>query len=408
VRLGVEVPREAYTEEIRRQAGRAWDDLVRRQLLHPAARRPTGELPATFAEMLAAAEALGGEAAVTTRRHYLEVMPRLLVDQVARHAEPNASLFHTPLAGSRLPRLRRAIERLAAMLAEAGVDEAQTPLGVEAWQRLRAEGTVSVFELYEPTHYAGFMPLLYGTAADLARAARSRDRLGSIEAVVDAHLTTPLVHELTHMGRQRESILPLHLDECLAGYFGVMAHRAFAYPEEGEEDALYAAPWFAQIGQALVRVTGVSAALRAHAGVARWEDVLPPGLAEAAHRLGWREYEERRFLHFLSDVQRPDRWQKLFFLCAAGQADRVPDAIEGLDAIAWRDIPAPPDDPLDEQIAIDGRAALALRHELDGGAHVVRPAPEVGEITLDLEQMCVRCGDERYLYPLTWAAREWG
>ena len=44
MRLGVDPPRELYTEEIRRNAGRAWDDLVRRNLLHPAARRPTGEL----------------------------------------------------------------------------------------------------------------------------------------------------------------------------------------------------------------------------------------------------------------------------------------------------------------------------------------------------------------------------
>jgi hypothetical protein len=394
-----------FGEEIRKHAARAWDTLARRGQLHPAARPPSGELPRTFAEVLAASLSLGGPEAETTRRHYLEVMPALQVEQIARAADPGAMLFHTPLDASRLPRLRRAVASLSAHLTEAGVDDTSTPLGAPAWRRLRAGERVTVFELYEPTHYAGFMPLLYGTSADLARAARSLPRLGSLEAVVDAHLTAPLVHELTHLGRARDSLLPLHLDECLAGYLGVSVHRAFAFPSADDEDALYATPWFSQIGQALVRVTGFSAALRAHAGVARWEDVLPSGLTDAARRLGAREQRDRRSLHFLSDVRRPERWQKLFFLCAGGLADRVPETIEGLDAIAWRDIPAPAPDERDDEILADGRAALALRHELEGNAHVVRPG-NPGEITMDLDEMCVRSEEERYLYPPSLAARD--
>src|SRR6185503_10828965 len=111
--------------------------------------------------------------------------------------------------------------------------------------------------------------------ADLAHFARAP---GSLDEIIDRYLSAPLIHELTHLHRRRQ-VFPLYLDECVAGWLGVHVLPQLAYPD-GDE-GLYAAPWFAQVGQALVRVAGLENVLRAHAGVVPWRDALPDGLGAA-------------------------------------------------------------------------------------------------------------------------------
>ena len=128
-------------DAVRASLARAWDELARGGRLHPAARPADGELPATFAGVLAQAIAAGGPDGEAARRHYLETMPRARVAQLATVAEPNATLFHHPLDGARLPRLRAAAGRFDALLAAAGVPpDARGPLADDAWQRLGQGG----------------------------------------------------------------------------------------------------------------------------------------------------------------------------------------------------------------------------------------------------------------------------
>src|SRR5262249_27534960 len=161
-------------------------------------------------------------------------------------AEPNATLLHTHLEGARLPRLGAALARLYALVEAAGVDPAAALPARSPAALLDEFPTVA--RLYAATHYGGFMPLLYctppdaaprrppcGRPADLARAARSLEGC-DVQTVIDRHLCAPLVHELAHFGRRRRGLLPLYLDECVAGHIGVVVHPAFAYPTDRDDD----------------------------------------------------------------------------------------------------------------------------------------------------------------------------
>jgi len=342
----------------------AWRELAARGRLHADAAPPDGELPWAFREMLASAIAVeereGSERAALLRRHYLELMPRQRVEQMATTAEPNATLFHTRLDAARLPRLRAALDRLYALVEGAGVDPARALPAATPEALLVNFPTVA--RLYAVTHYGGFMPLLYGTPADLARAAVDlTDVQSDAQTAIDRHLTAPIVHELAHFGRRRRGLLPLYLDECVAGHVGVLAHPAFAYPTEADVDALYASPWFAQVGQALARVVGTPALVRAHAGAADWRDVLPDGFLDEALAAGWNEYVERRGPHFLSDSFRPDPW---------------------LARILAHE--APPDDEADEAILADALRAMCLENRVEAGAYVVSTRPPPGPIVVDV------------------------
>jgi hypothetical protein len=352
--------------------GAAWRGLAAAGQLDPRARPPDLELPPAFAEMLACAVALeeseGSARAEALRAHYLERMPRAAVEQLATRAEPNASLFHTRLEPARLPRLGATLERLAALLDHAGVPPAAALPAARLPELCERFPTLA--ELYRATHYGGFMPLLYGTPADLARAARSG--LPPLEAI-DRYMCAPIVHELAHLGRARRGLLPLYLDECIAAHLGVLAHPGFAYPGPDEDDGVYATPWFAQVGQALARVVGRDALLRAHAGVAAWEDVLPAGFLDAALELGWAEYRERRGPHFLSDSFRPDPWLKLVFGARGGR--------DALEAAGWPALSPVADD---HAALADALAAMCLENTVHEGAYAVRMRPPPGPVRVDV------------------------
>src|SRR5262249_19541790 len=138
-------------------------------------------------------------------------------------------------------------------------------------------------------------------------------------------------------------------------------HPAFAYPTQHDADAIYATPWFAQVGQALARVAGLAALVRAHAGAADWREVLPAGFLDDALAAGWSEYLERRGPHFLSDSFRPEPWLARIF--ERGVA---------------------PDDDADEAILADALRAMCLENRVEGGAYVVRTRPPPGPVVVDV------------------------
>ena len=206
------------------------------------------------------------------------------------------------------------------------------------------------------------MPLLYGYPADLAAMGRAL-ATEPVHAVIDRWLTAPFVHELAHLGRRRRALYPPYLDECVAGYFGVRVLPEFAFPAPGETNALYAAPWFAQVGQALARAVGWQPLLRAHAGLLDWDAALPPPLCRAVARLGWDDYRGHRDTHFLTSNYRPEPWMKLGFLGAAGRPiDTV--TLAELEAVPWAEIPAGPETPLDADILGDALRAMCLDNRL--------------------------------------------
>ena len=331
-------------------------------------------MPWAFAEMLAAALVVerGGARGEVLRRHYFEVMPSLRAAQLDPEKLPQSALFHTRLELERLPRLAGALVRLYALLERAEVP-AERALPARAPAEL-VERFPTLAELYRATYYGGFMPLLYGYPADLDFFARGLAADGPL-AVIDRYLAAPVVHELAHFSPRRRALLPLYLDECVAGHLGVRVLPELAYPAPGEDNALFAAPWLAQVGQALARRYGLENVVRAHAGVVDWSEVLPAGFLDGALRLGWDDYLRYRGTHFLSDNFNPDPWLKLIYLAE-------PRTREELDRLPWSEIPVPDEQPDDVEVVADAlRACCVENFQIDRSYRVrTRPATVTVEL----------------------------
>jgi hypothetical protein len=382
-----------------RTAGEAWRELVATQALHAGAAAtgvPALAFPSPLRQFLAAAVALerseGGsgsaERASNLVRHYTDAMPRIRVAQLAGTSEPGATMFHTPLDWTRLPRLGTAIDRLFAMLADAGL-EAAGALGAPSADAFRAR-TPTLAALYERTHYGGFMPLLYGFPADLAYFhARGVAERRDVLATIDRYLTAPIVHELCHFAPGRIAVAPPHLDECIAGWLGVHVHPELAYPTGDHDDALYAAPWLAQVGQAIARAFGVANLVRAHVGGDH--AALPHAFVTCAARLGWDDWRTRRTLHFLSDTFDPAPWVALALACgsigaapsqgAAGNSSEA--SLQSLAAIPLSTLTLPEDPDFDREIVEDGLRAMCLASAQVAGSFRTRTQLPDGPIAID-------------------------
>ncbi len=316
-------------------------------------------MAATFRRVLDHAVTLlrtGGELerAAQFTTHYEVTMPAQRTAQLAPDG-PAAVWFHAPLDWSALPRLTRAIDRLFAVLGAADVDPT-VAFAVATADRFRAH-TPTLAALYARTYYGSFMPLLYGAPHDLAylEACRVEGGLDRMSAI-DRWLVAPIVHELSHLGPARDAVVPLHLDECLAGWLGAYVHPdGIAGP-----DAIYAAPWLVQVGQAMARTFGVRAVVRAHAGVAS----LPATFVAAAAVFGAADWAARRSLHFLADPFAPRAW--LALIEAAGEGVLDPD--------------------FDRAIVADGIAAMCLAHARQGGGMRVRAEVPAAPIVVDAER----------------------
>lgn len=403
------------------------DELAARGALHPDAGVPSLALPATLSEMVAIAIALDekdGRPSIGVRQHYLARTPRLCLEQRATRDQPAARFFHTPLDWAALPRLRGAIERLFADVSLAAPDARATIAGFDSAAALVA-GCPTLASLYQRTYYGRAMPLLHGWPHDLAYYARALDGgPASLEAVIDRHLAAPILHELTHFDEGRPALFPLYLDECVAGYLGIRHLPSFAYPPPGEDVGVFSAPWFAQVGQALCRVLGLDAVVRAQAGLVSWEEAMPPGLWRALARVGWRDWLDGRYLHFLANPLAPDPWLKLIFLGGARALDDEDPrqrSLGALAALSWADIPVGDEAPFDRALVEDGLRAMCLESRLDAAHYVVGRRPPPGPITVDLaacrtstalrppapagELPIVEAGPPAYLFPPAVAAR---
>lgn len=288
-------------------------------------------MPPAFARVLTRALATGPWPELV--EHYTRRMPARLAEQRMM------PIMNTILDWDRLPRLRGALARLNTILVAAGVAPREpAPL---------------LLTMYEETFYGRLMPLLYGDA-HLARAGDPHD-------VIDRYLVAPVLHELCHLEPERPMLEPVHLDECVGGWLAVHVHPAF-----GEDDALAAAPWLAQVGQAVARAFGIRAVVRAHAGL----EPLPAWFMREAEALGWRHFAAHRPLHLLADTLDPVPWVEL---------------------ARSRGLPADP--AFDRVIVRDALRAMCL----PGMATVpVAPAEPVR-----IADGWMTCGAQRYWVPLT-------
>ncbi len=363
--------------ELSRMGKIAWRELEAEGRLRAGAQPRRLEFPAPLRRMLSRALATGGDTDAF-RTNYLELMPRQRVTQIASTDEPAATLMHAPLEWERLPRMRAAIERLFELLLEAGVDPT-LPLGAPSAAAFRAR-TPTLAELYMRTHYGGCMPLLYGYPADLAY---FMSRGMELSATIDRYLTVPLLHELCHMGRYREA-LPVHLDECVAGYLGVRVWPEFAYPAAGEDDAIYAAPLLSQIGQAFARAFGITAVVRGHTGHTPWRAALPRTFVTAAEGLVWEDWRARRTLHFLSDTLSPRPWVALALLVAAGHSLRE-HTLASLARVPLGSLVIRDDDAFDRAIVEDGLRAMCLDNVQLAGSFRARMRVPPAPIDIDVK-----------------------
>jgi hypothetical protein len=382
------------TERMQSSSDAALARLRKAGKLREGARLSPVEMPRPFAEALGRVLALeaGGPRLAALETHYLDLMPAMRAEQLCTSETPAHTFFQAPLRWDHLPRLSAAVERLRALLAEVGAPP------------LRTDGE-TLGDLYQTTFYGGFMPLLYGAPGDLAHFARAA---GSLDEVIDRYLAAPLIHELTHLHRERR-VFPLYLDECVAGWVGVHVMPEFAFPRH--DDGLYAAPWFSQVGQALARVAGRRNLVRAHAGVVPWEEALPRGLAAALERLGWEDYLESRRLHLLSDNFHPEPWLKLFFLAQA-ELPLTELTLTQLRELPWSEVPSGDESELDGELVRDGLRAMCLHNYRNERSFRVEMRPPRGPIAVDAAncRMSTPGGEQdsvplAYLFPPAVAAR---
>jgi hypothetical protein len=321
--------------------------------------------------------------------HYARALPLALLLQQRTSEPPAAWLFHEPTDWDALPRLRAGLEALRAELRRAHVPETLTPGGIFASPPGSPPACPPTLgALYERTYFGRSFPMFAAHANDLAALEREAGAADPRArwTVVDRRLGPALLHEILHFHPDRDPLFPPYLDEALAGYLGVRLVRATAFPAPGDDDALRGFPWFAQVGQALVRAFGLGPVLAAHAGARPWTDVLGAPLLDTLERLAWTAYRVHRPLHFHPDTTRPDRWAKLFFLAAQGRPveELTFDDLDrtSMDACA---LPAerPADAALEREMLEHALAAMCLETVFVDPVWRTRTTPPAGPVTLD-------------------------
>lgn len=367
---------------------RVWERLSASGALREGVDRDKGpalSIPASYARMIARAAAWldeegDPERAEQLRETYTCWLPTSRIEQLAARDEDAAWAFDTPLEWDRLPRLSGVVARWLALLEGAGSEVGL--LGARDLatfqRRYRSLGAI-----FERTYFGGFLPMLYAWPHDLAAYRAEALAEGDAQAVLDRRFAAPLAHELSHLHPGRAPIEPPVLDECVAGWLGCVVHPETLVPEPGEDNALYMAARFAQIGAALERLVGRERLVAAHSGVTPWLQVLPGGLGPAAARVGWAQWRADRGLHLLPDVDRPLVWIKLMYLAAAGDARVAEIGYQALVELPWAEVPAGPLEAEDVALVARGIGALGVESRLEAGCYRVSRSPAAPWIAVD-------------------------
>jgi hypothetical protein len=393
-------------EDLRRGVARGYSHALAHLPLRPGPEIEAA-LPPGMLEALAIAGALRGTG---IDPHYLETMPAQLAVQLRGRGCPEERLFSHRLDLARLPRLRDALDRLFALVSDAGVSCAATLGAATPDELISARPTLA--DLYAGCHFGRSMPMLYAYPGDLADDAwggRGPDEL------IDARYVGPLVHELSHLEPVDPDLVPApaNLHEALAAWIGSEAWPEQVFPRDGGEDGLPGAPWFAAAGAFVVRRIGAAEAVRAQAGALDLRGPLGARCVEALRCYGWLDFLESGAPHLLGDAFHPERWWKLIDLhrdraqarrfhaeLVVPLLERVPNAGErlrapwdsALDALPWPELPAWRDAPSgeDEALALRAVRALHVRTERRGRSFRAARTHPPGPLDLDLKECSLR------------------
>lgn len=309
--------------------------------------------------------------------YYLEWLPNLRIRSLSADVEPAQTLFHTPVDLDAMPLLRSVVGRYEQLLRLTG-SATRAPISPDWFN-----GAPTLAELFAHTFYGPAMPMLYCNPNDMAAYLRELEAGCSASEVIDRRLTGPLSHELMHFGKERHTLMPLLLDECIAGYLGVLLCPTLAFPQPGDDNAMLGAHWFSQVGQALVRCFGLNAVVNAQSGAVGWNDVLPLGLVDRLADLGWAQYVRTRDSSFLCENTRPTPWIKAFYLARNGRS--VDDlSLADLDAVPWTDLRVGAPEPMDWDMLCDGLRAMCTHSRLVDGCYRVTAQPPDGPIQIDV------------------------
>ncbi len=365
------------------------------------------ELPAGMLEALTIAGVLRGDAA---DRHYLEAMPGRLAAQLRGRGGPEERLFSAPLDLCRLPRLRDGLERLFALVSDAGI-ACSSALGAATPRDLVA-ARPTLGDLYASCHFGRSMPMLYAYPGDLADDAwrgRGPDEL------LDARYVGPLLHELSHLHPVDPDLVPApaNLHEALAAWIGSEAWPEQVFPAPGGEDAIPGAPWFAAVGGFVALRIGARDAIRAQAGALDLRGPLGARCVEALRCYGWLGFLETGAPHLLADAFHPERWWKLIDLhrdprlSRAFQIEHVEPLLRSipapgrplrarwdaaLDALPWAELPAWNDahTAADDALALRAVRALHVRTVIAGRSFRTLRARPPGALALDVHGCLLR------------------
>lgn len=303
--------------------------------------------------------------------HHLDLIPGLLLQQQASRDAAVRRVWDEPTTLATWPTLGPALGRLAAWLDRAGVPREACPALPRALEETpQAQGR----DLYPHTCFGRSLPmlLLYGARPALIAAQAGADPA----PVWDRWLAGAWLHELGHMGRRRDALFP-YLDEAIAGYLGLRLLPDAVLAPPARPSPLAGWMPFVLVGQALARLWGEDALLRAQAGVVSWEATLGAEVCAALERRWWQEHRALLQISLHPDTARPARWMRLLELGALGA---LPDDDDPLDEppprlLAERPDLHPGESALEaEAVALAlGAAALETRADAAGALASLQP-----------------------------------
>jgi hypothetical protein len=276
-------------------------------------------LPLAIASSMRIAADLCREEPAALADHYLDRMPRELVNQRLRGEDPARALLWRPLEKARLPGFCAAIDGACALLREHGIEPRSILRGQGSAELL--QGNPCALELVSGSLLASGLPLLGAgdhERVEIARALEAPER--DPDAVLDLHLGQHLAHELLHGIAQRRSGDAWHANELLgppwlvreaaALWLQARAHPRHIFPEIAGE-AVPGVSLFVLAGEGLATALGADALLSVLSDPERWSARIGPSCAGLLAVVEWQEWLKRKSAPFAQDALRAGSWSKL-------------------------------------------------------------------------------------------------
>ena len=310
---------------------RRFSETIRRELARPGTRAPAFPLalPPSLRETM---RAVGPPEHVAA--YYCEKMPAMLVEQMLRGDDRARRLLWRPLELRKLPRLRKALEGLFAI-----VDGRKLTGFAMPAELLAARPTAAA--LAAPTLLGSGLPLV--GAWDAERALINGDPLDD-DAVFDLRLSGGVMHELCH-GLSRELLgppPPWMILEAAALLLGSLAFPRHVFPEVPGE-AVPGVSLFVLVGQCLARLYEEKKILFLLTNAATFAEAFGPIAAEAFQQAARDEWRARPEVPFARDALSAAAWVRVADAARAGRILKLTDDVPFSDLPWWQEQPSEQD-----------------------------------------------------------------